>query len=356
MRAARAIFLISALPFILTGCDVTYAAMDKIEGRTPSPFMLFMRDDMRPGARWSTFAKHAKAETPLETECKPFGGVARGKRCIVPIQPGLMTVTVDKSGRIVRLVVVTDPKLQYGGLMAEIGHQYALSVDEMRESWSKIGKREETQVKLGAYPTGIGAVSVTHWRDPEAHWFATMWTTQQISTSFSSGLEAMARMSGIGAPDSITVTDLAGWDAMREADASIPRIATRFKEAKAESPVVDRDSVARDSVKQVASVLPARAIELMQSDLRALTMQQESWGHANQAYATTLTALHAVASAGVRLELLQPTATGWSARATHDALDGASCVVYSGDVAKVPTTQRTGKRPELAGTVVCDPQ
>jgi len=349
---ARSLLLVSALSLGLSACDTTYAAIDKVEGRTPSPFLLFTREDMRPGARWSTFAKHAKEETPMETVCKPFG--ARGQRCMVPIQPGLMTVTVDKAGRIVRLVVVTDPKLQYGGLMAEVGRQYAISVDEMREAWSKIGKREETQVKLGAYPTGIGAVQVSYWRDPESHWFATIWTTQQISAP--SGLAAMARMSGIGAPDSITVTDLPAWAAMREIDAGIPEIATRFTEAKAEAPAVNRDSVAQDSVKQVASMPPERALEMMKSDLRALTMQQESWQHANQDYATSLTALHAIASAGVRLELLQSTARGWSARATHDALTGASCVVYSGVVAKLPATERTGKRPEFPGTVVCDPQ
>jgi len=352
MRSCHAFLLVCALPLGLSACDVTYAAIDKVEGREPSPFMLFARDDMRPGARWSTFAKHAKDETPLETVCKPFG--ARGLRCLVPIQPGLMTVTVDKSGRIVRLVVVTNPKLQYGGLMADIGRQYAISVDEMREAWSKIGKREETQVKLGEYPTGIGAVSVTHWSDAGAHWFATMWTTQQISAP--SGLEAMARMSGIGAPDSITVTDLQAWAAMRELDAGIAEITTRFREAKSEAPVVNRDSVARDSVKQVATTPAARAIEMMESDLRALTMQQESWQHANQGYATTLAALHVVASAGVRLELVQANQSGFSARATHDALGGASCVVYSGDVAKAPTTQRTGKQPQSAGTVVCDSQ
>jgi hypothetical protein len=351
MRTLRALVLVSILPLALGACDVTYAAIDKVEGLSPSPFMLFMREDMRPGARWSTFAKHAKDETPMETECSPFG--ARGHRCTVPIQPGLLTVTVDKSGRIVRLVVVTDPKLQYGGLMAEIGRQYAISVDEMRESWSKIGTRNETQVKLGQSPTGIGAVKVTHWRDPDAHWFATMWTTQQISAP--TGLEAMARMSGIGAPDSITVTDLEAWNAMREVDAGIPEIKTSFKAAKvAEAPVVNRDSMARDSVKQVASMPADRAIEMMEYDLRALTMQQESWEHAHQAFATNLSALHAVASAGVKLELLQPTATGWSARATHEALAGASCVVFSGQVASLPKTQRIGKVAEFPGTVVCD--
>jgi len=351
MRALRATLLISALPLALTACDVTYAAMDKFEGRTPSPFMLFLREDMRPGARWSTFEKHAKEETPMETVCTPFG--ARGKLCTVQIQPGQLIVTVDKTGRIVRLVARTNPKLQYGGLYAEIGRQYATSVDDMREAWSKIGTREETQVKLGTYPGGQGAVNVTHWRDPDAHWLATMWITQQVG--WSSGLTAMARMSGIGAPDSITVTDLEAWNAMREIDPGVPEIKTSFKAVKADVPVVNLDSLARDSVKQVASMPPERAFEMMEYDLRALTMQQESWQHAHDGYATSLGALHAIASAGVKLELLQATETGWSARATHEALAGSSCVVYSGQVAKIPATQRTAKQPESAGTIACDP-
>src|SRR5689334_11248801 len=351
MRILRATLLISSLVPALTGCDVTYAAIDKVEGHAPSPFMLFMREDMRPGARWSTFEKHAKDETPMETVCTPFG--ARGKLCTVQIQPGQLIVTVDKTGRIVRLVERTNPKLQYGGMYAEIGRQYATSVDDMREAWTKIGTREETQVKLGAYPGGQGAVNVTHWHDADAHWLATMWITQQVG--WSSGLTAMARMSGIGAPDSITITDLEAWAAMREIDPGVPEIQTRFKAAKAQAPVVNVDSMTRDSVKQVASMSPDRALEMMEYDLRALTMQQESWQHAHDGYATSLAALHAAASAGVRLELLQATETGWSARATHDALAGSSCVVYSGQVAKIPATQRVAKQPEAAGTIACDP-
>ena len=352
MRAHRALLLVSALPLVLSGCDVTYAAIDKVEGRTQSPFMLFMREDMRPGVRWATLAQHTKDETPMETVCTPFP--AHGQRCAVQIQPGVLIVIVDGSGRIVRLVVHTDRKIQYGGMSADVGRQLATSVDDMRDAWSKVGKQDETQVVLGAYPTGIGAVQVTHWVDPDAHWFATMWTTQQVS--FPAGIMALARLSGIGTPDSITITDLQGWAAMREIDSSIPKIETHFKQARAATSVVNRDSVARDSVKQVAAMPPERAIEMMEYDLRALTMQQESWMHAHQAYATRLDMLHAVASAGVRLELLQPTERGWSARATHEAVEGASCVVFSGEVARVPATQRTARRPDLAGTIVCDPR
>jgi hypothetical protein len=93
----------------------------------------------------------------------------------------------------------------------------------------------------------------------------------------------------------------------------------------------------------------------MHSDLRALSIAQETYLREQGDYARTLSALHLMLSEGVNLELVSADGDGWSAIATHRALAGHSCVVYSGAVASAPRTRRAGIRATAAGAIACDP-
>lgn len=75
----------------------------------------------------------------------------------------------------------------------------------------------------------------------------------------------------------------------------------------------------------------------VQSDLKNLAVQQELHYADNYEYSASLADLNFVASEGVTVT---PTATetGWTAVATHEALDDdEGCVMYSGEVSDKPT-------------------
>ena len=57
---------------------------------------------------------------------------------------------------------------------------------------------------------------------------------------------------------------------------------------------------------------------------------------------------------GVEVKLLHADQRSWSARATHTARPGSSCVVWYGAPATRPATQAQRKVPERPGVPVCD--
>jgi hypothetical protein len=57
---------------------------------------------------------------------------------------------------------------------------------------------------------------------------------------------------------------------------------------------------------------------------------------------------------GVNVALLNADRDSWSARATHAARPGKSCVVWYGSPSTRPATEAQGKVPERAGVPVCD--
>jgi prepilin-type N-terminal cleavage/methylation domain-containing protein len=84
----------------------------------------------------------------------------------------------------------------------------------------------------------------------------------------------------------------------------------------------------------------------MRSDLRHLTTAQEEYFYDHSAYAPTVAALGIKLSQDVAIEVLESSATGWSARAQHPMAMPVTCVVYYGSAAPVaPATQ--------AGLVTC---
>jgi hypothetical protein len=92
---------------------------------------------------------------------------------------------------------------------------------------------------------------------------------------------------------------------------------------------------------------------MLRSDLRAVTIAEEEAVHQTGRYVTRLDSLHIAPTDGVALEMIRPTADGWSAVASHSGLPGVSCVVFAGNVSSPPTTQKQQRRP-LAGEIACD--
>ena len=90
----------------------------------------------------------------------------------------------------------------------------------------------------------------------------------------------------------------------------------------------------------------------MKSDLKNLQSQQEiyySSAVGNYNYTDDADALDFSASQGVTVDITEATNTGWSATATHAALDDATqtCAVYVGEAAaQAPATQ--------PGVVTCE--
>jgi type IV pilus assembly protein PilA len=93
----------------------------------------------------------------------------------------------------------------------------------------------------------------------------------------------------------------------------------------------------------------------MQSDLKNLAAAQEQYFGPNQKYAgaagsdaTIVTGMEYVTSKGVGVTVLEATSSGWSAAATHAALDATlkKCVLFYGSAAAVaPATS--------AGVITC---
>jgi prepilin-type N-terminal cleavage/methylation domain-containing protein len=73
----------------------------------------------------------------------------------------------------------------------------------------------------------------------------------------------------------------------------------------------------------------------LKSDLHNLATVQEGYFYDKQAYAGTLPALEFVPSPGVKLTIVEATATGWSAEATHQAAAPILCAIYYGSAAPV---------------------
>ena len=71
----------------------------------------------------------------------------------------------------------------------------------------------------------------------------------------------------------------------------------------------------------------------LKSDLRNLTVAQESFFYENQSYTTDPNALNFRSSQNVALTFVAATGSGWSATATHAVASPTTCGVFYGSVA-----------------------
>lgn len=71
----------------------------------------------------------------------------------------------------------------------------------------------------------------------------------------------------------------------------------------------------------------------MKTDLRNLSTAEEAYFFENSAYTSNISDLSYRSSPGVVLTIVDATASGWSAKATHPAASPLTCALYQGNVA-----------------------
>jgi prepilin-type N-terminal cleavage/methylation domain-containing protein len=74
----------------------------------------------------------------------------------------------------------------------------------------------------------------------------------------------------------------------------------------------------------------------LKSDLRNLSTAEEAYYYDNEAYTSVIGNLAFSTSPGVVLTVVNATASGWSAKATHPASYPLTCAIYFGNVPATP--------------------
>ena len=100
----------------------------------------------------------------------------------------------------------------------------------------------------------------------------------------------------------------------------------------------------------------ATPASVLKSALRNALAAQERFFVANETYAPSVEVLGFRADAGVRVDILVATASGWQGRATHQTQPGRSCVVFVGPLhgAEAPRTDGDHEMAGEEGIPLCD--
>lgn len=330
MRVSRRLVMhyAAGLSALLTiGCGSASDIADRIAGHRASPFALYGRDDMRAGLRFETFRDAAKKESVKQYACLPLW--AKAQRCTIQIEGGVLVAIVDSADRVIRLLTAPDSLIQHG---ANVHGQLIMRdvVRDTRAAWDSVG----TLRRYDSDPTAPQLL----WLDRTQRWGGTLWYSRAHRADVPrSSVAAMDAELAMTLPESLGVTDLPAYALFTQRRPAPPPVPapTRIAVAPAPPPT------------------PAEIIEMLRSDLRAVTAAQEGVLHKTGEYRTRLEQLQLTPSTGVRVEFIQPTIEGYSAVATHPGLPGVSCVVYAGDVRNPPVTRKLGRRGTV-GEVVCD--
>jgi hypothetical protein len=329
---------------MLAACNVTYAILDRVTGNAPAKFALFGRDDFRAGVRFAMLEHSATFESRVPFHCVELWPGAR--QCSLPIHPGKLIAVVDDRGRVARLTVVTAEPILYGLATQESG-EFENAIKDTRDKWNAI--RPAASLAAGRRQVEF------RWRDASGRSGAALW----YSPAGTYGLPRRSNDSLMALPDSLSVTDVPAYNELLVNSPFKNKRPSSVEVASApEGPAGSPGATAAEAPAAPSappSVSPQESISAMHSDLRALSIAQETYLREQGDYARKLSALHLVLSEGVSLELASADGAGWSAVATHRALPGLSCVVYSGAVSSAPRTRRTGARAPSAGTIACDP-
>jgi hypothetical protein len=106
----------------------------------------------------------------------------------------------------------------------------------------------------------------------------------------------------------------------------------------------------------VPTAWQATPASVLKSALRSALTAQERYYAAKGTYAPSAQALGFRAEAGVRVDILVATASGWQGRATHQTQPGRSCVVFVGplDGAEAPRTDGDHEMAGEEGIPLCD--
>ena len=116
------------------------------------------------------------------------------------------------------------------------------------------------------------------------------------------------------------------------------------------APVVSR---AADTASALDAVNP---FVQMRVDLRNLVRSQDAYHATQGTYARRLEplALQYLWQRGVTVAILSADAVSWSARASHVAAPGRSCVIWFGPIRARPVTDSLQRSPARSGTPECD--
>jgi hypothetical protein len=318
----------AALVTLTVACGNASNITDRIAGHRTSPFELFGRDDMRAGLRFDVLKDAASKESVKQYSCASLW--AKAQRCAVHIETGYLHAIVDSTGRVIRLVASTDPTFR-SGINVHGQLIFRDVVRDTRAAWDSVAlmRRDDSDPQS---PQLL-------WIDRTQHWGASLWYSRshRADVPVSPGATGEAELA-MTLPESISVTDMPAY--------------ALFTQLRPLSP----GPVIRSSNKPAAEPPPPTKDEILtmlRSDLRAVTIAEESALHQTGQYETILERLQLTPSPGVHVELLHPTGNGWSAVATHNGLPELSCVVFAGDVPAIPATRRQNRRGTV-GEVVCD--
>jgi hypothetical protein len=92
----------------------------------------------------------------------------------------------------------------------------------------------------------------------------------------------------------------------------------------------------------------ATPASVLKGALRSALAAQDRYYAANKTYAASAEALGLRPEAGVRVDILRASASGWQGRATHQTQPGRSCVVFVGSLEGTEAPRTDGDR-EMAG-------
>jgi hypothetical protein len=98
---------------------------------------------------------------------------------------------------------------------------------------------------------------------------------------------------------------------------------------------------------------PPPDLSAVKKDLLSMRTLQEVYYTSAGSYTVSLTALKFAPTDGVTIKVLEASGTAWAGTGTLAGVNGASCVISVGSVAKTPRTEQ-GASPEKEGQVVCD--
>ena len=94
----------------------------------------------------------------------------------------------------------------------------------------------------------------------------------------------------------------------------------------------------------------------LKNALRGLAAAQGRYHETRGSYAASVAPLRLPPGAGVRLEVIAASASGWQGRAVHQSRPGRSCVIFVGRVEGVesPRTEGDGEMAGEDGVPLCD--
>jgi hypothetical protein len=241
----------------------------------------------------------------------------------------MLSAVVDSTGHVIRLVASTDPILR-NGINVHGQLMFRDVVRDTRLAWDSLGTMR--------LDDGDPTSPQMRWLDRSQRWGASFWYSRlhRANVPRSSGMAREAELA-MTLPESIGVTDMPAYALFMQLrpPAPAPEPIAPKTTAPPRPPTVDE------------------LISMMRSDLRALTIAEEVAIHRTGRYESEISHLPPAKSDGVRLELVDATAVGFSAIASHPSVPGLTCVVFAGDVPSPPATLKEGRR-AVAGEIACD--